>query len=91
MLVGQRSELEENEEKKRWCRWRGKETDEDDEEEENGDAEEEEKKRRELVPGKRKKEEGKERKRKIRKGWEEMNGLETSTYPKKGIKIMKYP
>ena len=48
-------------------------------------------KRKELVPGKKKKEKEKERKRKIRKGWEEMNGLETFTYPKKGIKIMKYP
>ena len=44
-------------------------------------------------PGRKKKKEGKEKKRKKKKRWgrSEMNGLETSTYPNKGIKIMNYP
>ena len=47
-----------------------------------------------MVPGKKeKKKEGKENKGKKKERWgrNEMNGLETSTYPKKGIKIMKLP
>ena len=39
----------------------------------------------------RKKEKKRKERKKERWGRNEMNGLETSTYPKKGIKIMKLP
>ena len=51
------------------------------------------KERRKWFLEKEKKEEGKEKKRKKKERWgkNKMNGLQTSTYPKKGIKIMKLP
>ena len=49
----------------------------------------EKRKERKWFLEKEKKEEGKEKKRKKKERWgrNEINGLETSTYPKKGIKL----
>ena len=51
------------------------------------------KERRKWFLEERKKKEGKEKKRKKKERWgrNKMNGLETFTCPKKGIKIMKLP